>query len=154
MSTLLTYKPQACVVPELCKPIIYLSLKSPSNERPSNQHLHCTNTPLNSPPAHENNPQASLSPRNNSLSQSFLPSVYIRTGCGCPWCNLCKWPLSHRSHYMQSAAKLVYSLSQGSAELLPRTFTIIIQRILTELLSLSAFGKSPGRVCVYVSKTD
>lgn len=60
--------------------------------------------------------------------------------------------LSPVTPHSESAARQS-AASQGSWELLPRTFTTITQHISTELRSPSAFGKSPGRVCVYVSKT-
>lgn len=87
------------------------------------------------------------------FSQSFLPSVYTSTGGVCSGCYLLSVKvLSPVTPHSESGA-WQRAVSQGSWELLPRTFTTITQHISAELLSPSAFGKSPGRVCVYVSKT-
>lgn len=58
------------------------------------------------------------------------------------------------SHHAFRKRKGSCTVSQGGGKLLPHVLTPIILHISTELPLLSAFGKLPGRVCVYVSKTD
>lgn len=89
--TLLTYKPCVCLVSELCKPIIYSSLKSPGNECSSNQHL-----TLSKHSSQQfsffvfslNNPLASLSLRKNSLFSIPLSFCSYQHLGGCSRCNL------------------------------------------------------------------
>ena len=124
---------------------------------PSNQHLHCPNTPFNSFLSPLNNAQASLSLRNNSPF-SLLPSLCLYKSLW-GWLflvqsSLSEWPYRQVTRHLQRGLPGWSTVSQGRAELLPCTFTRKTQHILTGLLSPSAFGKFPGRVCVYISKTD
>lgn len=146
--------PKVCLVNELWKPITYLSLKSLNNEYPSNQFLSCSNIPLNGFSEPVNTLQAFVLLRNNSL---FLkPAISLDKCWGdCSWYNLpSMFSLITKQHYLGTAQWLLSSVSQDSGELLLHAWTVITLYVLLELFSPSTFGILPGRVCVYVSRTD
>lgn len=148
--TLLTYKTWVCLGPELCKLIINSSLKLPSNGSPSHQHSHGLNSfsPFSGP-------QTSLSLRNESLSLA-PPSFCLDKHLGAmASAGFSVSRLTCRLHNTVTASWKAFALClprlQDSAS---RVFTVTIEHISTELPSLPASGRFPGRVCVDVSKAD
>lgn len=149
--TLLTYKTWVCLGPELCKLIINSSLKLPSNGSPSHQHSHGLNSfsPFN-------DPQASLSLRNESLSLA-PPSFCLDKHLGATVsAGFSVSGLTFRLHnsFRASWKAFALCLPRTAGLCLPCLFTVTIVHISTELPSLPASGRFPGRVCVDVSKAD
>ena len=128
--TLLTYKTWVCLGPELCKLITNSSLKLPSNGSPSHQHSHGLNSfsPFN-------DPQASLSLRNESLSLA-PPSFCLDKHLGAMVsAGFSVSGLTFRLHNTVRASWKAFALClprrQDSAS---RVFTVTIEHISTSCL--------------------